>query len=61
MKDCERSDIVCKVFDHNENLMIDGYTIEVLRVRPHEWIDNNDLTLEVLLTVNKDETVRNNK
>ena len=61
MKDCERADIIVKVADHNEKLKIDGYDLQVLRVKPHEWIDDNDLTLEVLITLNKDETVRNNK
>ena len=61
MKDNERSGIIVKVADHNEKLKIDGYDLQVLMVRPHEWIDDNDLTLEVLITLNKDETVRNNK
>ena len=61
MKDCERADIIVQVFGHNEKLKIEGYVVKVLRVKPHEWIDDNDLTLEVLITLNKDETVRNNK
>lgn len=59
MKDCERADIINTVFNHNEKLKIDGYFIEVLRVRPHEWLDNdNDLALEVLITLNRDDTVQ---
>jgi hypothetical protein len=56
MKDCERADIIVQVFDHNEKLKIEGYTVDVLRVKPHEYLDNeNDLALEVLITLNKDD------